>query len=108
MRRCKVLFIVHYEHGIIDCNTLGALSNAVGSCKVLIVVHYKHGIIECNTFGALSNAVGSSAVGGRTCDILVAWQARRAGPLLSSVVRQFLFLAICTVVMVAVLQELIY
>jgi len=39
---------------------------------------------------------------------LVAWQARRAGPLLSSVVRQFLFLAICTVVVVAVLQELIY
>jgi len=108
VRRCKVLFIVHYKQCIIECNTLGALSNAMGSCKVLVVVHYKHGIIECNTFGALSNAVGSSAVGGRTCDILVAWRARSAGPLLSSVVRQFLFLAICTVVVVAVLQELIY
>jgi len=69
VRHCKVLFIVHYKHGIIECNTLGALSNAVGSCKVLVVVHYKHGIIECNTLGALSNAVGSSAVGGRTFDI---------------------------------------
>ena len=38
-------------------------------CKVLIVVHYEHGIMECNTLGALSNAVGSRAVGGRTCDI---------------------------------------
>jgi hypothetical protein len=39
---------------------------------------------------------------------LVAWLARRAGPLLSSGVRQFQFLAICTLVVVAVLQELIY
>jgi len=23
----------------------------MGSCKVLVVVHYKHGIIECNTLG---------------------------------------------------------
>jgi hypothetical protein len=41
----------------------------VRRCKVLIVVHYEHGIMECNTLGALSNAVGSRAVGGRTCDI---------------------------------------
>ena len=52
MRRCKVLFIVHYKQCIIECNTLGALSNAMGSCKVLVVVHYKHGIIECNILGA--------------------------------------------------------
>jgi len=69
VHHCKVLFIVHYKHGIIECNTLGALSNAMGSCKVLVVVHYQHGIIECNTLGALSHAVGSSAVGGRTFDI---------------------------------------
>jgi hypothetical protein len=30
-RRCKVLIIVLYERCIIECNTLGALSNAVGS-----------------------------------------------------------------------------
>jgi hypothetical protein len=41
----------------------------VRHCKVLIVVDYKHGIMECNILGALSNAVGSRAVGGRTCDI---------------------------------------
>jgi hypothetical protein len=69
VRHCKVLFIVHYKHGIIECDTLGALSNALGSCKVLVVVHYKHGIIECNTLGDPSKAVGSSVVGGRTFDI---------------------------------------
>jgi hypothetical protein len=67
-----------------------------------------HGIIECNTLGALSNKKWVVVLLVAVLVTLVAWPARRAGPLLSSVVGQFQFLAICTVVVVAVLQELIY